>query len=154
MVQTPPGSQTKNLKKKHSFKLNEGFKVQIESKLQNSNFTLIRWASFFIKLQMGISWSQLVVHSPSTGQIKGLKGVSLRKLSQCNISNQIDEFTLNPMVPLVFMPQAWQNFEIFDSKVKTLRSGSYEKELKKWFQTSFLQKNWVLPRKKYIHSKE
>ena len=42
---------------------------------------------------------------------------------------------------IFIMPQARQNFEIFDSKVKTLRTGSYEEECKKWFQTSFLNKN-------------
>ena len=56
-----------------------------------------------------------------------LKGVRSRSLPKCDMSYRIDKFTLNPTVPF-FMPEAAQNFEIFDSKVDTLCTGSYEGE--------------------------
>ena len=86
----------------------------------------------FLKIFHG-SWSQFSVNRCK------IKGAPWRRLLQCNISNRIDEFRLNLMVPF-FMPQAWQNFEIFGFKVETLCTGSYEGEWKKWLQRSFLKK--------------
>ena len=54
----------------------------------------------------------------------------------------IGEFTLNRMVPSLYAPSQAQNFEIIDSKIKTLCTGSYiwRREKKNCFIHQFWKK--------------